>query len=484
MAKDAAQSLPSGATETLGCEGDMKVLVVDDEDLVRELVREAMAEQGYEVFTASSGREAVTLGREHEFDLIFSDVVMDGLNGFDVLKAFRHELYSKAEIVLMTGQASVEAAIEAVQHGANDYICKPFSIGVLQAIATAVEQRRYPSKLIPVEAPKGPQSELLGNSPAMIEVVKTAARVAVTDLPVMIRGESGVGKELIARLIHRRSPRADCQFVAVNCGALPDTLLESELFGHTRGAFTGADNARRGLFEEADGGTLLLDEVTETSPQFQVKLLRVLQEGEFRPLGTNTKKRVNVRVIAATNREPQALVEQGLFRQDLLYRLQGVSIILPPLRERCEDVRAMALAFLAQYSMGNRRLSVTKDAMLALERYHWPGNVRELKHLMQRLAALSSGIIRLEDLPSEIVSTPRVASVMNEVIPAGDLPTLEQLESSYLLRVLSAVGGNKSRAAQVMGVDRKTLYRMIERQANGNGKSNDKKKSHDTAAGS
>jgi len=464
----------------------MKVLVVDDEDRVRELVRDAMAEQGYDVFTAASGREALAFGREHEFDLIFSDVVMDGLNGFYVLKAFREELHSKAEIVLMTGQASVESAIEAVQHGANDYICKPFSIGVLQAIATAVEQRRYPSKLIPVEPLKGPQPELLGNSPAMIEVVKTAARVAVTDLPVMIRGESGVGKELIARLIHRRSPRADRPFVAVNCGALPDTLLESELFGHTRGAFTGADSARRGLFEEADGGTLLLDEVTETSPQFQVKLLRVLQEGEFRPLGTNTKKRVNVRVIAATNREPQALVDQRLFRQDLLYRLQGVSIILPPLRERPADVRTMALAFLSQYTLGNRRLSVTKDAMLALERYHWPGNVRELKHLMQRLAALSSGIIRLEDLPSEIVSTPRVASVMNEVIPEGDLPTLEQLEASYLLRVLSAVGGNKSRAAQVMGVDRKTLYRMIERQANAaiNGKGSDKKKTGDTVAAS
>jgi two-component system response regulator AtoC len=463
----------------------MKVLVVDDEDVVRDLVRDAMAIQGYDVYTATSGREALALGREHEFDLIFSDVVMSGLSGFDVLKAFRRELHSQAEIVLMTGQASVEAAIEAVQHGANDYICKPFSIGVLQAIATAVEQRRYPSMLIPVEATKASGSELLGNSPVMIEVVKTAARVAATDLPVVIRGESGTGKELIARLIHRRSPRADRPFVAVNCGALPDTLLESELFGHTRGAFTGAESARRGLFEEADGGTLLLDEVTETSAQFQVKLLRVLQEGEFRPLGTNTKKRVNVRVIAATNRDPQALVEQGLFRQDLLYRLQGVSILLPALRERREDVRTMALAFLSQYALGQRRLSVTKDAMLAMERYHWPGNVRELKHLCQRLAALSSGVIRLEDLPAEIVSTPRVTSVMNAIIPEGELPTLEQLESSYLLRVLSAVGGNKSRAAQVMGVDRKTLYRMIERQANAaNSKAGDKNKPSGSVTGS
>lgn len=466
MSEETAQSLRSSSCSESTSEDAMKILVVDDEDPVRELVKDAMVEQGYKVWVAANGRDALDLGGEFEFDLVFCDVVMGGLSGFEVLKAFRGTLRSQAEIVLMTGQASVEAAIEAVQHGANDYICKPFSIGVLQAIASAVEQRRYPSKLVEIESSSTPQHEILGNSPAMIEVVKTAARVAVTDLPVMIRGESGTGKELIARLIHRKSPRAERPFVAVNCGALPDTLLESELFGHTRGAFTGAENARRGLFEEADGGTLLLDEVTETSPAFQVKLLRVLQEGEFRPLGANTKKRVNVRVLSATNRDPQTMVEQGLFRQDLLYRLQGVSITVPPLRDRRDDVRPMSLAFLAQYGAAMRRLSITKDALLALERYLWPGNVRELKHLMQRLAALSTGIIRIEDLPAEFVSTPKLASVINDVIPQGDMPTLEQLESSYLLRVLSAVGGNKSRAALVMGVDRKTLYRMIDRQVN------------------
>jgi two-component system response regulator AtoC len=464
MSEETAQTLPEPSCSDNRNEGAMKILVVDDEDPVRELVKDAMVEQGYQVSCAKNGQEALDLATGIEFDLVFCDVVMNGMSGFEVLRSFRGTLRSQAELVLMTGQASVDAAIEAVQRGANDYICKPFSIGVLQAIASAVEQRRYPSKLVAIEGARGPQQEILGNSPVMIEVVKTAAKVAITDLPVMIRGESGTGKELIARLIHRKSPRAERPFVAVNCGALPDTLLESELFGHTRGAFTGAENARRGLFEEADGGTLLLDEMTETSPAFQVKLLRVLQEGEFRPLGTNTKKRVNVRVLSATNRDPQTLVEQGLFRQDLLYRLQGVSIMLPPLRERREDVRSMALAFLSQYSNSGRRLSITKDALLALERYNWPGNIRELKHLMQRLAALSSGIIRLEDLPLELVSTPRVASVMNEMVPEGDLPTLEQLESSYLLRVLGAVGGNKSRAAQVMGVDRKTLYRMIDRQ--------------------
>jgi len=460
--EETAQILPSTGGPKSLTEDPMKILVIDDDEPIRELVKHALTDRGYQVSCASNGAEALTLAAEQDFELVFCDVVMPGLTGFDVLKAFRGDGF-RCEIVLMTGQASVEAAIEAVHNGANDYICKPFSIGVLQAIASAVEQRRFPSKLVPIES-SGSQHEILGNSPAMIEVVKTAARVALTDLPVMIRGESGTGKELIARLIHRKSPRANKQFVAVNCGALPDTLLESELFGHTRGAFTGADSARRGLFEEADGGTLLLDEVTETSPAFQVKLLRVLQESEFRPLGTNARKRVNVRVLSATNRDPQALAEQGLFRRDLLYRLQGVQVLLPPLRGRREDIRSMALSFLSQYSSAGRHLSITKDALLALERYSWPGNIRELKHLMQRLAALSSGIIRIEDLPAEIVSTPRVTSVMNDVIPEGDLPTLDQLESSYLLRVLSAVGGNKSRAAQVMGVDRKTLYRMIDRQ--------------------
>lgn len=443
----------------------MRVLVVDDEDYIRELVTMAMTERGYEVRSAGSGEEAVDLASRCDFDLVFCDVVMSGLSGFDVLRAFHERLNSEAEIVLMTGQASVEAAIEAVQHGANDYICKPFSISVLQAIASAVEQRRYPSKLIEIQPVKGTQQEILGNSPAMIEVVKTATRVAGTDLPVMICGESGTGKELVARLIHRKSNRAERPFVPVNCGALPDTLLESELFGHTRGAFTGADSVRRGLFEEADGGILFLDEVTETSPAFQVKLLRALQEGEIRALGSNTRKRVNVRVLAATNRDPKAMVEAGSFRQDLMYRLQGVSIMLPPLRDRRDDIPTMAVSFLSQYNIKGRSLSISKDAMLALEWYAWPGNVRELKHIMQRLAALSNGIIRLEDLPAEIVSTPTVTSTLDDIVPDGSLPSLEQLEANYLLKVLNAVGGNKSRAAQVMGVDRKTLYRMIERQA-------------------
>ncbi|HXG68519.1 MAG TPA: sigma-54 dependent transcriptional regulator [Blastocatellia bacterium] len=443
----------------------MKVLVVDDEALVRRLVRDALSDQGYEIQEAASGQEALELAAEHQFDLVFCDVMMDGLSGFDVLKTLRGRMDSQAEIILMTGNASVEAAIKAVQQGASDYICKPLEVKALRAMALAVKQRRYANNIIEVPSARSSQFAIIGNSPAMIDVVKNATRVAATDLPVMVCGPSGSGKELIARLIHQKSARANMPFVAVNCGALPDTLLEAELFGHTRGAFTGASDTRRGLFEEANGGTLFLDEVTETSPAFQVKLLRVLQEGEIRQLGSNARKQVNVRVLSATNQDPKALAESGLFRPDLLYRLQGVEIAIPPLKERPEDIRPMALAFLAQFNTNGRQLAITREALAALERYDWPGNVRELKHMMHRLAALSGGVIRLEDLPQEVVAAPAVASAVDALVPEGDLPTLQEVESNYLLRVLSAVNGNKSRAAQVMGVDRKTLYRMMERQA-------------------
>ncbi len=465
MSDETSQGISDPSPTDSGSEGKMKVLVVDADDAIRSHVHKALLDCGYHVRLASSGPEGLETAAAETFDLVFCDVVRGGQDALDEIRSFRESIGPATEIVLMAGQAFVETAIEAVEHGANDYICKPFSAGVLQAIASAVEQRRYPSKLIEVPA-QADRQEVVINSPVMVEVVRTATRVAPAELSVMIRGESGTGKELIARLIHRKSPRVERPFVAVNCGALLDTLLESELFGHVRGAFPGAETARRGLFEEADGGTLLLDEVTATSPSFQSKLMRALQEGEFCPLGTSTRKRVNVRVLSSTNRDPHALAEQGLFRQDLLNRLQGVSIILPPLRERREDVRIMALTFLAQYSPGGRKLSITRDAMLAIERYNWPGNIRELRQTMQSLAALSTGVIRIEDLPDELFSAPKAKAVMNEVIPEGDLPTLEQLESSYLLRVLSIVGGNKSRAAQVMGVDRKTLYRMIDRQIN------------------
>jgi two-component system, NtrC family, response regulator AtoC len=442
----------------------MKVLIIDDEQAIRALIRSALTNLGYEIWDTADGESALEVAASQQFDLIFCDVGLQGMNGFEVLKALRNDLKSDAEIILITGAASAAAAVEAIDDGANDYICKPISLNALERIARGVRERRYPNNIVRIPRVKLSGHEILGSSPTMIEVVKNASRVASTNLPVMISGESGTGKELIASLIHRKSGRADKPFVTLNCAALPDTLLEAELFGHTRGAFTGALTTRRGLFEQADGGTLLLDEVTETSPAFQVKLLRALQEGEIRLLGSNTKKRVDVRIISTTNRNVTTL-DGASFRTDLLYRLQGATIHLSPLRERVADIRPMALAFLSQFNPENNSLAITTEALLALEKYNWAGNVRELKHLMTRLAALYRDVIRLEDLPAEISKPAQVSPKLHSITANEALPTLAHVELNYLKVVLDAVKGNKTQAANVMGVDRKTLYRMVERLA-------------------
>lgn len=451
----------------------MRILVVDDERDVRELVRDVLVDDGYEVLEASNGREAVERGREQGIDLVFCDVRMGPLSGFDVLRSFR-EIQPDSEVILMTGYGSLEAALEAVRAGAVDYICKPFSIDEITAMARAAEDRqrlkREPATSSDVQEASEWQG-LIGRSPAMFEILKTVGRIAPTNLPVLICGESGTGKEVIARTIHQNSLRAGKPFVAVNCGALTETLLETELFGHVRGAFTGAQVPRRGLFEEADGGTLLLDEITETSPAFQVKLLRVLQENEVRRVGSNASTRVNVRVLATTNKDPESLVAGGLFREDLLYRLNVITITLPPLRERREDISLMIKSFIQRYSPpGTPPVKVSPDAMHVFESYPWPGNVRELRHTIQRLTVLNSaGVIRVPDLPPKIVSG--VSEVREKpaavspaaAAPQGKLTTLAEVEHQYLIRVLKETRGNKKRAAEIMGVDRKTLSRMIER---------------------
>lgn len=455
----------------------MRILVVDDERDVRELVRDVLVDDGYEVLEASNGREAVERGQEQPIDLVFCDVRMGPLNGFDVLRSFR-ELQPNAEVILMTGYGSLEAALEAVRAGAVDYICKPFSIDEITAMARAADDRqrlkREPATATDVTEESAWQG-LIGRSAAMFEILKTVGRIAPTNLPVLVCGESGTGKEVIARTIHQNSLRAGKPFVAVNCGALTETLLETELFGHVRGAFTGAQMPRRGLFEEADGGTLLLDEITETSPSFQVKLLRVLQESEVRRVGANVSTRVNVRVLATTNKDPESLVTSGLFREDLLYRLNVITITLPPLRDRREDISLMIKSFIQRYSPpGTPQVKVSLDAMRIFENYLWPGNVRELRHTIQRLTVLNSaGVIRVADLPPKIVSgaaegqeKPQTApSAPAAVLPIGKLTTLSEVEHQYLVRVLKETRGNKKRAAEIMGVDRKTLSRMIGRHA-------------------
>jgi DNA-binding NtrC family response regulator len=464
MEEEASKNLNSRSSSKLANGGVMKILVIEDEAFVRKFISDAISGQGYQVWTAATRQEAIEMSGFQQFDLIFCDNDLQEPGSFDLLMALRQNFDTKAEIVLMAEQTSVETAMGAFQYGASDYICKPFSISTLRAIASAVEERHYPDRFIQVGSFKDSQQEITGNSSAIIEALNAAAKAAFTDLAVMISGEVGTGKEMIARFIHRRSARADGPFLMINCGALTDALLESELFGQDQGTLPGSQASRPGLFEEAEGGSILLDEVTETSLAFQAKLLKVIQEGQYRPIGSDKAKRINVRILCATSRDPQILAAQGLFRKDVLYRLQGMSIFLAPLRERREDIKPLALSFLSQFS-GGRKLSISKEAMLALESNKWPGNVRELKHLMQQLAARADCVIRLEDLPREIVSASRTSQQPEEIEDQNKLPTLEQVESTYLLRVLKAVGGNKSRAAQVMGVDRKTLYRMIDRHA-------------------
>jgi DNA-binding NtrC family response regulator len=476
----------------------MHVLVVDDDGAIRSLVTRVLRADGLDVTEAPDGETALEIARKTDFDMVLCDINMGRLNGFDVLRAFKEEIQPGADFVLMTGQASLEAALEAVTSGAQDYIVKPFRIEDLTALAQNTLERRRLMHDMAAEAPEPiPEFEgLIGRSRPMIEVFKTVGRIAGTDLPVLISGESGTGKEVIARTIHNRSPRSAKSFAAINCGALTDTLLDAELFGHVKGSFTGAGSDRRGLFEEANGGTLLLDEVTETSAAFQVKLLRVLQESEVRRVGANTYHKINVRIIATTNRDPEALVSAGFFREDLLYRLNVISLHLPPLRERGEDIDLMIWGFLQQFRPpGAPPVRIAPEALAKLKAYAWPGNVRELRHTIQRILALNSGaVVRVKDLPEKVqnaegdlddlletgapdeaakaaaptAASQRTAATEATARPAAGeegWPPLSELERRYLLRVLYHTCGNAKRAAEILGVDRKTLSRMVERHA-------------------
>lgn len=461
----------------------MRILVVDDEPTVCLLIREVLENENHVVTTVQSGDAALELGAKESFDLVLCDVRLGEVDGFTVLQAFRERLQPDAEIVLMTGFASLEAALNAVKLGANDYICKPFSVNDLCRVASEAEERirlkRQPPPTIREATAFADRYAIIGRCPAMIDVFKTIGRVAPTDLPVLIAGESGTGKELIARAIHNNSPRANKPFVAVNCGALTETLLETELFGHIKGAFTGAATTRRGLFEEAEGGTLLLDEVTETSPGFQVRLLRVLQESEIRRVGSNESIAVDVRILATTNQDMEKLVAGGTFRKDLMYRLNVVSIHLPPLRERGADLELMIDTFLARYSPPNLpAVRLAPEARAAMLTWHYPGNVRELRHTIQRLVALANGgIIRFEDLPAKFCATrptpetpPDTPSItVSDIIQfrngenGGRPPTFDEIEKRYVEYMIGYTHGNKKRAAELMGIDRKTLARMVER---------------------
>ena len=435
-----------------------RILIVDDDRETCRLIAELVGGPGRMLEDATSPRQALDRIRDEHFDLVISDINLNAAeSGLDILKAVKAH-HPPAQVVLISAFGTLDMAIAAVRAGAFDYISKPFNIGEVKATVERALSRSAEPLATPV-ADTVPPAGIIGRSAGMLTVYKQIAYASDSWAPVLITGESGTGKELIARAIHRHSRRASRPFVAVNCGALVETLLESELFGHVRGSFTGAVTDHKGVFEQAHGGSVFLDEIGDTTPALQVKLLRVLQEGEVRPVGSTRTVRVDARVIAATNVDLDRAVAEHRFRQDLYYRLSVIVIHLPPLRDRRGDIPLLIEQFLRASSIrSGRTVAISPAAVSALVNYDWPGNVRELENTIERLVVFSRGEIDLGDLPAAVIAAPSLREQLFD-----GLPTLDELERRYLLHVLQQVGGNRSRAAETLGIDRRTLYRMAER---------------------
>jgi len=454
-------------------EKNVQVLVIDDEPAITGLVGTVLREDGWQVTEVGSAEQAFEVLRDHDWAAVFCDVQLGGADGFSVLRRFKGELPS-TKVVLMTGHGTAEGALDATSFGAYDYLLKPFGADDLQSLSRALHEQLEGSKsrrmrLSGGVSPYQTDIGVLGRSEAFIAVMKQVGRVAGTNLSVLLTGESGTGKEVVASSLHSRSSRADQPFVAVNCGAISAELIESELFGHTKGSFTGAERDRRGLWEEADHGTIFLDEITETTPAFQVKLLRALQQGEIRRVGSNVTQRVDVRVIAASNRDVEREVEAGRFREDLFYRLNAVSITLPPLRQRREDILLLANSFAERVYSLSPQVKFSLEALQFLEQYPWPGNVRELENAVVRATAICDGTIRVKDLPERIQNYFQAQAEGSKTAAGISAPEAEEwvplseVEGRYVARVLSHTRGNKQAAARLLEVDRKTLDRMIKR---------------------
>ncbi|HDS73929.1 MAG TPA: sigma-54-dependent Fis family transcriptional regulator [Firmicutes bacterium] len=436
-----------------------KVLLVDDERSVTTLLSLALRDAGYEADAANSGQEAVDRLSEEVFDVVISDLRMDRVDGLDVLRAARHR-YPAPAVLIMTGHGSIDSAVEAMKLGASDYLTKPVDPNELKVVLERVLEHRQLLSELEVLRGKVEQlqlDDLIGTSKPMQHVFRTIQRIARTDVTVLITGESGTGKELVARSIHNRSSRADGLFLTLNCSALTDTLLESELFGHAKGAFTGAITAKKGLFEDADGGTILLDEIGDMELGAQAALLRVLESGEIRRVGETRPIAADVRVLASTNRDLEKAIEEGTFREDLYYRLRVVPIRIAPLRERTEDILPLAQHFIVRYQekFSRQGFKLSPESVSLLTRYRWPGNVRELQHAIERAILLSDDeTIKPEDLPPE-VSNPAPAETNTAPM------TLDEIEKQHILRRLEQCEGNRSEAARQLGVSRNTLARKL-----------------------
>lgn len=447
------------------------LLIVDDEQSIRQLLTLIFTREGHNVRAAENGRTALAMLREKTADLIVSDVKMPDIGGIELLRSAR-ELIPDVAVIMMTAFATVETAREAFKLGADDFIQKPFDIDELKLIVTKALERLNLVKenhaFRRAQRERGGLDNIIGRSARMQAVYQMIETVAEVQSTVLITGDSGTGKELVARAIHNLSKRSDKPFISINCGAFTETLLESELFGYTRGAFTGATANRKGLLEAAEKGTIFLDEIGEMSPAMQVKLLRVLQERKVRPVGAHDETEIDVRVIAATNRDLGAMVKEGGFREDLFYRISVIPINLPPLRERREDIPELVEHFTCKFcAQTGRALTVSPKAMELLERYEWRGNVRELEHTIERAVALErTDQIQPERLPDHITNynPAHIAAIHN--LPENGINLtahLDQLEKTYLLEALQRTNGNQTRAAEILQLSVRSLRHLLDK---------------------
>ncbi len=445
---------------------NIKVLVIDDDVKMLELLRKVLSKRGYVVDISSKPKEAIEKFVRDGFDIVVTDINMPEMSGLEVLKQVK-TTSPDTIVIMITAFATVSSAVESMKLGAYDYIVKPFNIEEFVLIIDRASEQILLKKEVELLRKEIQQrysfGNIIGKSPQMQKVFQLIKQVANTNSNVIIYGKSGTGKELVAKAIHYNSPRKDKPFVAVNCSAIPESLLESELFGHEKGAFTGAVSSRKGLFEEANGGTIFLDEVGDMSLAMQAKLLRVIEDKEIRAVGSDKPRKIDVRIIAATHKDLEKAVKEGTFREDLFYRLNVIPIYLPELRERVEDIPLLVEYFLRKYGeeAGRPNIKISREALACMMKYSWPGNVRELENLIERLVVLSPGDeITVSDLPEHI----RVckAETLVEELTLGEKITLEELEKRYILKVLRETGWHKSNAAKILGIDRRTLYRKIE----------------------
>ncbi len=455
-----------------------RVLIVDDEKGMRDFLSIMLKKEGYAITLSDSADKASELVGKGEFDLVVTDIAMPGKSGLEILKQTK-AANPDTPVIMITAYASTESAIEALKLGAYDYIIKPFDVEEMKAVVrNALEKRRLENENRALKRELKEKlrfDEMVGDSPRMREVLELIAKIAPTNSTVLISGESGTGKELVARAIHAGSPCKDRPFVSINCGALPDELLESELFGHTRGSFTGAVTAKKGLFEVADGGTIFLDEIGDTTPAMQIKLLRVLQERRIRRVGGTDEIEVNVRVLAATNQDLEQMVRQKRFREDLYYRINVIQIHMPALREKPEDIPKLSLHFLVKYGriMGKKVTRISEEAMRRLLEHDWPGNVRELENVIERAVALeASDAITVDSLSREVRNGARPVQEFPIVLSDGGIDLerqLERLREHYMEEALRRAQGIQTRAAEILGMSFRSFryfakkYRLTDR---------------------